>query len=38
MLASHSLEEVDDWLEGVDGLGREERAALWLDGWVSADR
>jgi hypothetical protein len=38
VLASHSLEEVDDWLEGVDGLGREERAALWLNGWVSADR
>ena len=37
-LASHSPEEVDDWLEGVDGLGREERAALWLYGWVSADR
>jgi hypothetical protein len=38
VLAAHSLEEVDDWLEGVDGLGREERAALWLYGWVSADR
>jgi hypothetical protein len=38
VLAGHSLEEVDDWLEGVDGLGREARAALWLYGWVSADR
>jgi hypothetical protein len=35
VLAGHSLEEGDDWLEGI---GREERAALWLCGWVSADR
>jgi hypothetical protein len=37
VLAGHSLDEVDDWLEGVEGLGREERAALWLYGWVSAE-
>jgi hypothetical protein len=24
VLAGHSLDEVDDWLEGVEGLGREE--------------
>jgi hypothetical protein len=38
VLAGHSLDEVDDWLEGVDGLGHEEQAALWLYGWVSTDR
>jgi hypothetical protein len=37
VLAGHSLDEVDDWLEGVEGPGREERAALWLYGWVSAE-
>jgi hypothetical protein len=30
VLAGHSLEEVDDWVEGVDGPGRAEQAALWL--------
>jgi hypothetical protein len=38
VVAGHSLDEVDDWLDGVDGLGQEEHAALWLYGWVSADR
>jgi hypothetical protein len=38
VLAGHSLDDVDDWLDGVDGLGHEEQAALWLYGWVSADR
>jgi hypothetical protein len=37
VLAGHSLDEVDDWLDGVEGLGREEPAALWLYGWVSAE-
>jgi hypothetical protein len=38
VLAGHSLDEVDDWLDGVTGLGQEDHAALWLYGWVSADR
>jgi hypothetical protein len=38
VLAGHSLEEVDDRLEGDEGLGRDEQAALWLYGWVSPDR
>jgi hypothetical protein len=38
VLAGHSLDEVDDWLDGVADLGREDQAALWLYGWVSADR
>jgi hypothetical protein len=30
VLAGHSLDEVDDWLEGVEGLGREERGVVAL--------
>lgn len=36
--AGHSLDDVDDMLEGVHGLGREEQAALWLYGWASSER
>jgi hypothetical protein len=36
--AGRSLDDVDDLLEGVRGLGREEQAALWLYAWASSDR
>lgn len=37
VLAGDSLDEVDEWLDGVAGLGQEDQSALWLYGWVSAD-